>query len=113
VTRKTRKQRNAEQLERSANNRVKAKLLKKPSRDDIARMALWRYINSTWRGDARARETLDMMRDDLVDELEKQGFDPRQVEERFEELAEKYRSDLPPFRIKCHLQTPSDRGTLE
>lgn len=108
MARKTRKQRNAEQLERSASDRKRAKVLRKPSRDDIARTALWLWIHTLWRKDAAPRRTLDHMRDALVDELEKQGFDPRQSEDRFEELAEKYRSGPPPFRIKRHLQEPTD-----
>ncbi len=106
MARKSQKQRNAEQQARSQNDRKKAVTIRKPSRDDVARTALWLWIANTWRVDKKARKTLDEMRDDLVDQLVAQGFDLRQSEERFEELAEKYRSSSPPFRIKRHLQEP-------
>lgn len=109
MVRKSLKQRKVEQVERSQLNRIAAKAARKPSRDDLARTVLWMWIHNTWRVDPHARETLDSMRNDLVDELQRQGFDPRESEERFEELAYKYKSNFPPFRIKRHLQdTPPD-----
>ena len=110
MARKSWKQRNAEQRVRSAHNRKTAKATRKPSRDDIARMALWMWIHNTWLADTHARQTLDSMRNDLVDALAKQGFDPKLSENVFEELAERYKSDLPPFRIKRHLQETPVEG---
>lgn len=104
MARKGSVKRASEQRERSRQDRQKATELRKPSRDDIARTALWLWIWSAWRFDKDARKTIDLIRDNIVDQLVAQGFDLRQSEERFEELAAKYKSDLPPFRIKRHLQ---------
>ncbi|MBX9459669.1 MAG: hypothetical protein KL863_28615 [Rhizobium sp.] len=104
MARKGSKKRAIEQRERSQRDREKAAALAKPSRDDVARTALWLWIWSAWRFDKDARKSIDLIRDNIVDQMVAQGFDLRQSEERFEELAEKYKSDLPPFRIKRHLQ---------
>jgi hypothetical protein len=87
--------------------------IRKPSRDDIARTALWLYIRGAWLADKNPRELLDIIRDNIVDQLVAQGFDLRQSEERFEELAQKYKSSLPPFRIKRHLQVSGNDASAE
>ena len=106
MARKPKIKRNAEQVMRQQQVRDTAKAKGKPSRDDIARVALWRFIHNTWKTEPEARKKLDIMRDSIVDDLIEQGFDLRESEERFEELAEKYRDDLKPFRIKRHLEKP-------
>ena len=106
MPRKPKNTRNAEQAVRQQQVRETAKAKRRPSRDDIARVALWRFINNIWKTDSQARKTLDGMRDSIVGDLIEQGFDLRESEERFEELAEKYRDDMKPFRIKRHLEKP-------
>lgn len=113
MARKGYKKRAIEQRDRSRRDRKKAAEFGKPSRDDIARTALWLWIWSAWRYDKDARRSIDLIRDNIVDQLVAQGFDLRLSEERFEELAEKYKSDLPPFRIKRHLQKRHDASTTE
>ena len=110
MVRKSRKQRNAEQVVISANGRAKAKAEKVPSRDDIARTALWVWISNTWANDPDARATLDLMRNDIVDDLVIQGFHLEKSLDVFDYLAQKYRSGERPFRIKRHLQTPPQDG---
>jgi hypothetical protein len=108
VARKSSQQRAIEQRDRSKRDRKAAVAIRKPSRDDIARTALWLYIRGAWLADKNPRELLDIVRNNIVDQLVAQGFDLRQSEERFEELAQKYKSALPPFRIKRHLQKRRD-----
>jgi len=43
------------------------------------------------------------VRDALVEQLERQGFDVRESEEVFHELADRYSDGLFPFRPKRHL----------
>lgn len=51
---------------------------------------------------------LDKLRDQIVDGLEVQGFDARESEEVFDDLAKKYSSGIPPFRRKLHLNPGVD-----
>ena len=103
MTRKSLKQRNAEQAERQQRLRDADKVKRKPSRDHIARVALWRFIHNTWKTEPKAQEKLDLMRDSIVADLVLQGFDRDESEDKFEELCETYRDDDFPFRIKRHL----------
>lgn len=99
---KSRKQRNAEQASRQQRIRDEAKQRRRPSRDDLARMLLWQMITTAQeRSDVRL--ALDKLRDTITDGLEAQGFDLRQSEDVFEDLAHRYSDGLYPFRPKRHL----------
>ena len=100
MSRKSRKQRNLEQLVRQQRVRDEARVKRRPSRDDVARMLLWLTIHGvqTIRRDVRA--VLDRLRDEVVEGLERQRFSVRESEEVFEELVAKYASGLFPFRPK-------------
>lgn len=84
-----------------------------PSRDHIARTALWLWISNTWVTDPDARTTLYLMRDDIVDDLVIQGFDLKKSLDVFDYLAEKYRSGERPFLIKRYLQEAPEDGDQE
>jgi len=101
---KSKKQRNAEQQARQQRVRDEARLKRRPSRDDLARMLLWQLIMSAEKHRSGRRHALDRMRDKIVDGLELQGFDVRESEEVFDELAKRYADGLFPFRPKRHLK---------
>ncbi|CAD7047513.1 hypothetical protein RHAB21_03791 [Pseudorhizobium halotolerans] len=109
MSRKSRKQRNVEQLVRQQRVRDQAREKRRPSRDDVARMLLWLTIHGvqTRRRDVRA--VLDRLRDEVVEGLERQRFSVRESEEVFEDLVAKYASGLFPFRPKRHLGGAEDR----
>jgi hypothetical protein len=67
-------------------------------------MLLWKMIMSTEKHPRGRREALDRLRDEIVDGLELQGFDVRESEGVFEELAVRYGDGLFPFRPKRHLK---------
>lgn len=116
MTRQTREERNERQRLRQLLVRKNASKLKKPSRDDIARMLLWQMITGIQRnGDtdkAGKREMLDKLLNSIVDGLEHQGFDAQQSEYVFEALVEKYAKGVPPFRRKLHLTEGMDVNNL-
>ena len=99
-------QRNEEQRVRQQNIRQCAKELRRPSRDDLARVLLWQMINGLQqnRKITNRQQELDNLCNMIVSGLVKQGFDERQSEEIFDTLAKKYASSLPPFRVKRHFQ---------
>lgn len=103
MTRKPLRQRLDEQAERQKEQRDKNRDACKPSRDDVARMALWWLISNTWQ-DPRARRRFDAVRDELTDLLVAQGFDGEASGDEIERLYAAYRTDRPPFRIKRHLE---------
>lgn len=103
MARKPKKQRNAEQVIRQQRVRDAARTKRRPSRDDIARMFLWQMIAGVQGKRSDARAVLDKMRDEIVEGLERQGFDVRQSEDVFEALVDKYADGLFPFRPKWHL----------
>lgn len=107
MTRKSKEQRNAEQLVRQQRVRDEARLRLRPSRDDIARMLLWKMIMSTERHRLGRRQALDRLCDEIVDGLELQGFSVRESEEVFEGLADRYADGVFPFRPKRHLAKSS------
>lgn len=113
MARKTRNQRLEDQRVRQKRLRDGDRKASKPSRDHVARMALWRWISNTWRHDQDARRTLDGMRDDLTDLLVSQGFKTQACGDEIERLFAEYNTDQPPFRIKRHLkanQPPDELG---
>lgn len=103
MSKKSKKQRNAEQQVRQQRVRDEARARRRPSRDDLARMLLWKIITRADTNKLGRRQALDLVRDVLVDGLELQGFDVRESEEVFEELAHRYADGLFPFRPKRHL----------
>lgn len=106
MARKPKKQRNAEQVVRQRRVRNTARTKRRPSRDDIARMFLWQMIVGLQENRSDARAVLDRMRNEVVEGLERQGFDVRQSEDVFEALVDKYADGLFPFRPKWHLALP-------
>lgn len=103
MVRKSKKQRNAEQRVRQQKVRDVARECRRPTRDDIARTLLWQMI-VTAEGRRNREAFLDRLCDEIVVQLVRQGFDGRESQAVFEALADKYSADLPPFRIKRHLQ---------
>ncbi len=102
MARKSKKQRNADQAVRQQKVRDEAKARRRPSRDDMARMLLWQMIVAAQcRKDARL--ALNKLSEALVVDLERQGFDLRESEDVFENLADRYSDGLFPFRPKWHL----------
>lgn len=104
MSRKSRKQRNLEQLVRQQRVRDEARVKRRPSRDDVARMLLWLTIHGVQRRRRDVRAVLDRLRDEVVEGLERQRFSVRESEEVFEDLVVKYASGLFPFRPKRHLE---------
>lgn len=103
MAKKSKKQRNAEQLVRQQGVRDEARNRRRPSRDDIARMLLWKMIMSAENHRLGRQQALDRLCDEIVDGLELQGFSVRESEEVFEGLADRYADGLFPFRPKRHL----------
>ncbi|MDP3527517.1 MAG: hypothetical protein Q8S27_23320 [Hoeflea sp.] len=104
MARKTRKQRTEEQRVRQAELRKAARIARRPDRDDIARMLLWQMISGIQAKSTGKREMLDKLRNRIVDGLTTQGFDARESEEVFEDLAQRYANGVVPFRRKLHLK---------
>ncbi|WP_186376853.1 hypothetical protein [Agrobacterium sp. DE0009] len=103
MARKSKKQRNAEQAVRQQSVRDEAKARRRPSRDDLARVLLWQMITAA-QGRKDARLALDKLSEAIVIDLERQGFDVRESEIVFEDLADRYSDGLFPFRPKWHLK---------
>lgn len=103
MTRKSKKQRNAEQAIRQQSVRDEAKARRRPSRDDLARVLLWQMIVAAQRR-KDARLALDKLSEAIVCDLERQGFDVRESENVFEALTDRYSDGLFPFRPKWHLK---------
>jgi hypothetical protein len=59
-----------------------------------------------------ARVALDKLSQAIVEELERQGFDVRESEDVFEDLADRYSDGLFPFRPKRHLTSHSTASEL-
>lgn len=105
MAKKSTLRRNEEQRLRQSQIRKTAKELKRPCRDDLARMLLWQMITLAQKADGtNKQQALDGLCNKIVSGLVKQGFNERQSEDVFDDLAKKYASSLPPFRVKRHLQ---------
>ena len=104
MTKKSKREINAEQRARQQRVRDEARDRRRPSRDDLARMLLWKMIMSAEKHHLGRREALDRLRNEIVDGLELQGFNVRESEEVFEDLAARYADGLFPFRRKRHLK---------
>jgi len=104
MTKKSKREINAEQRARQQRVRDEARDRCRPSRDDLARILLWKMIMSAEKHHLGRREALDRLRNEIVDGLDLQGFDVRESEEVFHELASRYADGLFPFRPKRHLK---------
>ncbi len=104
MTKKSKREMNAGQRARQQRVRDEARDRRRPSRDDLARMLLWKMIMSTERHNLGRRAALYRLRDEIVDGLDLQGFDVRESEDVFEALTARYADGLFPFRPKRHLK---------
>ena len=104
MPRKPKKQRNAEQLIRQRRVREQTKARRRPTRDDLARVLLWQLITAA-QAQKDPYRALGKVRDAIVDDLERQGFDVRESENVVHNLADRYSVGLYPFRPKRHLVT--------
>ena len=103
MSRESKKQRNAKQAIRQQLVRDNAKGKRRPTRDDFARMLFWQMV-TTAQERSDARSALDKLRNTIVEQLERLGFDVFESENMFEELADSYSDGLFPFRPKRHLK---------
>lgn len=105
MARKSKNQRREDQRKRQAALRDDARLRRRPDRDDLARMLLWLAIRDGHAEAAKVghRGALDMLCGLLAHQLEQQGFDPKETEDVFNMLEDKYKTDAYPGRIKRHL----------
>jgi hypothetical protein len=101
-TKKSKKQRLEEQALRQKRARDQAREMRRPNRDDIARVLLWEVISTAHASETRD-ELLAKVCNAVLRHLAEQGFDESASEAVFWELADKYQSGIPPFRIKRHL----------
>ena len=86
--RQSKSDRLARQRERSRLNRLRKREGRIPGRDDIARVALrWLLVSATSFGDDRK---LFKLEGHILDELIRQGFDPRASEDALDDLVRKY-----------------------
>jgi hypothetical protein len=106
MARKTMVQRNEEQRLRQLKTRQTAKDLRRPSRDDLARMLLWQIITGIQTNkNADKKSDLNKLCNKIVGGLVQQGFSERESEDIFDALVKKYASGLSPFRRKDHLKS--------
>ena len=94
------RQRLEKQRARQKALRQRNRVLKRPGRDDFARMLLHIALAENVRANNFAE--LDRLQDGLVENLVSQGFDKYQCDQVFEELIEKYKRGWTFFR-KVHL----------
>ena len=102
---KSKRTKTAEQRTRQQGVRDKAKDLRRPTRDDVARMLLWKTISDAHKsGDVAGPAFLEEISRDIVTGLEAQGFDDRESYDVIDGLIRKYADGLFPFRPKRHLE---------
>lgn len=85
--------------------RERNRALKRPSRDDFARMLLHIALEENVRSGNFAE--LDRLQDGLVDKLTAQGFDKKQCDLVFEDLVDRYKRGWD-FTKKVYLLEPSE-----
>jgi|GEM_PF-927736 len=105
MTRKSKKQRKAEQAVRQRLVREAAREKRRPTRDDIARLWLWQVIIDAQSHDVKGKTLISKMADKIVAGLEQQGFDDQESYDVFDQLVRKYSDGLYPFRPKLHFAT--------
>lgn len=96
---------NAEQRVRQKSVRANAKELRRPSRDDVARMLLWLVISDGHKSGKAGPAFLEGIATDLVEGLGMQGFDDDQSYDVIDALIKKYSTGVFPFQPKPHLET--------
>jgi hypothetical protein len=101
MARQSDKERLEKQRQRQQELREATLAEKRPSRDDVARVALFWMISSM--AQKATNDVLDEFQDKIVELLAKQGFDERASDEVFDDLVRKYRNGSWPFRRKVHL----------
>lgn len=82
--------------------RERHRALKRPTRDDFARMLLHIALEENVRSQNFAE--LDRLQDGLVDKLAAQGFDKKQSDLVFQDLVDKYKRGWD-FLKKVHLRS--------
>jgi hypothetical protein len=98
--------RRREQRERQQAYRDEMRDLRRPDRDDIARVWLWQSIRMAARAEPKHR---DWMQRTVLEALKAQGFDERQSEIALDELIARYGlANTSPFRRKRHLSDMAD-----
>lgn len=102
---KSRSQRLREQRERQQAYRDEQRRLRRPSRDDIARVALHWLILGTAKLAAREGNParLNKVEREILDALVKQGFDRAASDEALGDLIDRYVDGHWNFRRKVHL----------
>lgn len=103
------KERLAKQRRRQQELRATAAAEKRPSRDDVARVALWWMISSM--AEKGKPDVLQEFQDRIVGLLTQQGFSETASDEVMDDLVRKYGSGGWPFRRKIHLLYPDDPET--
>ncbi|CAN7666871.1 hypothetical protein LJR030_002875 [Rhizobium sp. LjRoot30] len=111
MPKKSKNQREAEQRVRQQGVRDNAREARRPSRDDIARMLLWKTISDAHKSGKAGPPFLKEIADDIVDGLTRLGFDDQQSYDVFDELVRKYADGLFPFRPKRHLGRGPEKFT--
>lgn len=101
-----------EQRERQSAYRDEQKRLRRPGRDDIARIALRWLIVSTARLAEREGNPsrMDHVEDAILRELAEQGFDPPASDRALSDLIERYVEGGWDFRRKPHLRSEAGQN---
>jgi hypothetical protein len=102
MARESLKERNRKQKIRQKELRDANRRARRPSRDDLARVALYALIRGVI--NTRSTDAIERLEIQLMPKLIDQGFDPRESELLFERLVKKYKKG-PGFLKKRHLQT--------
>lgn len=102
MSRKSKKQRNAEQAVRQQEVRDTNKANRRPTRDDLARILLWKMIMAAHE-QKDTEGTLGKLLNSLLVDLVRQRFDVKESDDVFYELADRYSNGVYPFRPKRHL----------
>lgn len=82
---------------------------KRPTRDDVARVALFWMISNM--AEKANKDIVDEFQDRMVRLLTDQGFDEKSSDEVLDDLIRKYSSGDWPFRRKVHLLFPDGPET--
>ena len=98
------------QRERQRELRRKQRQEKRPSRDDVARIALFWLVRRAI--EKNQLQELEKFRDRMVMMLVDQGFDEKACDGVLDDLVRKYRTGASPFRRKAHLLYSDDSDDL-
>ncbi len=94
-----------EQRERQQDYRDRQKQLRRPGRDDIARIALqWLIVNTAKLAEREGNPArLNKVEEAILEKLVEQGFDPAASDRVLGDLIDRYVEDDWDFRRKPHL----------